>query len=522
MPAPVKAGLARIGAFVGGFSTAQRVLAVLAVGLLVLGVVGLAAWLTKPSYTPLFSGLSGSDASAVVEQLRSGNVPYELADGGTTVLVPEQVVYEERIKAASAGLPANSDGGGYALLDDLGMTTSSFQQSVTYKRAIEGELASTIKAMKGVRSASVQLALPEETVFVSEKVDPTASVFIETEAGTSLSTTQVNAITHLTSAAVEGMKASDVAVVDADGNVLSAVGVGASGGAESRAADYETRTTAAVQQMLDRIVGSGNSSVAVAATISDESAEVTTERFEGTDETPALNESVNTETYTGTGGAQAGVLGPDNIAVPGGTGGDGTYTSEQRVQNNAVDKVTETRSIPAGAVARQTVSVAIDRTAAKGLSSNAIQDLVAAAAGIDRQRGDAVNVELVDFSTADSERATEALRSAEAQAEQDRIAELIRWGAIALVTLVVGVVGAIIIARRLRPRREPLELEEAVPHYTQVLESAPEPIALDAPTEPIGPDPAESRRSDIARMAQQDPERTAKLLRAMLDDRSAG
>lgn len=519
MPAPIRAGLARIGAFVGGFSTAQRVLAVLAIGLLALGAVGLGAWLSRPSYTPLFSGLSGSDANAVVEQLRSGNVPYELADGGSTVLVPEQSVYEERIKAAAAGLPASSEGG-YTLLDDLGVTTSAFQQSVTYKRAIEGELAATIGAMKGVRSASVQLALPEDSVFVSEKVDPTASVFIETDAGKTLTTEQVDAITHLTSAAVEGMRAEDVAVVDADGAVLSAVGVGATGNAETRAGDYETRTTAAVQQMLDRIVGTGNSTVAVAATISDESAQVTTERFEAAAEMPPLNESVDTETFTGTGGTQAGVLGPDNIAVPAGDGGDGTYTSEQRVRNNAVDKVTENRTIPAGAVARQTVSVAIDRDAAKGLSANAIEELVASAAGIDAQRGDAVSVELVDFSTADAERAGEALRSAEAQAEQQRIDELIRMGVIAAVVLVVGVVGSILIARRLRPRREPLELEEPMAHYTQVLDLEPEPAALDAPAEPVGPDPAESRRSDIARMAQQDPERTAKLLRAMLDERS--
>jgi flagellar M-ring protein FliF len=519
MPAPIRAGLARIGAFVGGFSTAQRVLAVLAIGLLALGAVGLGAWLSKPSYTPLFSGLSGSDANAIVEQLRSGNVPYELADGGATVLVPEQSVYEERIKAAAAGLPASSEGG-YTLLDDLGVTTSAFQQSVTYKRAIEGELAATIGAMKGVRSASVQLALPEESVFVSEQVDPTASVFVETDAGKTLTTEQVDAITHLTSAAVEGMSAEDVAVVDADGTVLSAVGVGATGGAETRAGDYEARTTAAVQQMLDRIVGTGNSTVAVAATISDESAQVTTERFEAARETPPLNESVDTESFTGTGGSQAGVLGPDNIAVPAGDGGDGTYTSEQRVRNNAVDKVTESRTIPAGAVARQTVSVAIDQDAAAGLSSNAIEELVASAAGIDAERGDEVSVELVNFSTADAERAGAALRTAEAQAEQQRMDELIRMGIVAAVVLVVGIVGSIVIARRLRPRREPLELEETMPHYTQVLDIEPEPAAIDAPTEPVGPDPAESRRSDIARMAQQDPERTAKLLRAMLDERS--
>ncbi|MGH3704254.1 MAG: flagellar basal-body MS-ring/collar protein FliF [Agromyces sp.] len=519
MPAPVRAGLARLGAIVGGFSIAQRVLTLLGVAVLAVGIVAVGAWLSKPAYTPLFSGLSGADASAVVEQLRGSNVPYQLAEGGSTVLVPEEVVYEERIKAASAGLPVSSTGG-YALLDSMGVTTSAFQQSVTYKRAIEGELAKTISSIQGVSAASVQLALPEETVFVSEQQKPTASVFVETASGATLSTSQVNAIVHLTSAAVEGMDAEGVAVIDAEGNVLSAVGVGPSGTVESKTGDYEQRVSASVQEMLDRIVGSGNATVAVAATISSESAEVTSERFEAAPETPALNESVNTENYTGTDGAAAGVLGPDNIAVPGGAGGDGTYTSEETVRNNAVDKVTETRTIPAGAVAKQTVSVAIDRASAGDIRLAEVRDLVASAAGIDAERGDELSVELVEFSTADAAAAGEALRAAERQAEEERLAELIRAGIIAAAVLVPLVIAAIVIARRLRPRREPLELEESHPHF-DVLDGA----AASAPTvplelEPPDPDDGDARRADIARMAEQDPEKTAQLLRAMLDERT--
>lgn len=514
MPAPLRAGLARLGAVIGGFSIAQRVLAVLGVAVLVVGIVAVGSWLSRPAFTPLFSGISGADANAVVEQLRASGVPYQLADGGATVLVPEEAVYEERIKAASAGLPASSTGG-YSLLDSMGVTTSAFQQSVAYKRAIEGELAKTIGAMKGVSAASVQLALPEETVFVSERQKPTASVFVETQARSTLSTSQVNAIVHLTSAAVEGMDATGVAVIDAEGNVLSAVGVGPAGGAESQAGDYEQRMSAAVQQMLDRIVGSGNATVAVAATISTESAEVTSERFAASPETPALSESVDTETYAATDGAQGGVLGPDNIAVPGGVGGDGTYTSEQTVRNNAVDKVTETRTIPAGSVARQTVSVAIDRTAAGDIQIADVRALVASAAGIDAERGDDLSVEFVGFSTADATAASEALRAAEHRAEEERLAELIRAGIIAAAILIPLVVAAIIIARRLRPRREPLELEEAPVHF-EVLD-VPPPKALVPDASELDGD---ARRAEIALMAERDPEKTAQLLRAMLDERT--
>jgi len=150
-----------------GFTLAQRTIAIIGVALLAMGAVALAAWLTRPQMSPLFTGLSAADASAVVDQLKSAGVTYELTEGGATILVPDDQVYAQRLAAASAGLPGDTSEG-YTLLDDMGVTASDFQQSVTYKRAIEGELARTIGAMKGVSAASVQLAIPEESVFVSE------------------------------------------------------------------------------------------------------------------------------------------------------------------------------------------------------------------------------------------------------------------------------------------------------------------------------------------------------------------
>ena len=130
--------------------------------------------------------------------------------------MPQDKVYDERLKAAAAGLPTAA-ASGYSLLDKMGVTSSEFQQSVTYKRALEGELANTISAMNGVKTASVKLAIPEKTVFVSKAPDPTASVFIETDAGATLTGDQVQAIVHLTSASIENMKPANVSVVDSAG-----------------------------------------------------------------------------------------------------------------------------------------------------------------------------------------------------------------------------------------------------------------------------------------------------------------
>ncbi|TQL46611.1 flagellar M-ring protein FliF [Homoserinimonas aerilata] len=527
MPAQVRSAFGRFIAAIREFTVAQRTLALIGVAVLVLGVAGLGLWLSKPSYTPLFSGLAASDASAVVEQLKADNVPYELAAGGATIMVPEANVYEQRLKAASAGLPSSSTGG-YSLLDDMGVTSSEFQQSVTYKRALEGELAATIQALKGVKLASVRLAIPEETVFVSTKSDPTASVFVETERGVSLSSDQVQAIVHLTSASIDGMKATDVAVIDAEGTVLSAVGVGASGSASKQANDYELRVQGAVQTMLDRVLGPGNSSVVVAADMSYESAERLEESYTTPEGGPVLNEATDTENYTGggTGDTAAGVLGPDNIAVPGATQ-DGLYASESATRNNALNKVTESRVIPAGAINRQTVSVAVDEAAAAGLSPAAISALVATAAGINDDRGDLVTVEVLPFNVAGAAAAAEAIAAAEAAVQTDRMWALVTTAVIAAGIALPVIIGLVMYSRRRRHAVEAGELRK----LSDILDSPTVPMQLQPPAPalelsgttapmPIGGD-ADRQKAEIEALAASDPQKTAEFLRGLMDDSRA-
>ncbi|MET1085874.1 MAG: flagellar basal-body MS-ring/collar protein FliF [Arthrobacter sp.] len=528
MPSKISGFLQRAGGLVQGFSVAQRTLVILGVAVLALGGFALTAVLTKPSYTPLFSGLQASDASTIVEQLRADGVPYELSGGGSTILVPEEKVYEERLKAASAGLPS-STATGYALLDDMGVTSSEFQQSVTYKRALEGELAATVSALDGVKKASVRLAIPEETVFVSTKTEPTASVFVETQNGVTLTGDQVQAIVHLTSASIEGMKAENVAVIDSKGSVLSAVGAGATGSADKQAADYEESVRNSVQTMLDRVVGPGNATVAVAADISRESAERVEESFTAPEKGLALNESTKTETYEGTGGPAGGTLGPDNIAVPTGTGNEGTFNSEESTRNNAVNKVTESRKIPAGTLSRQTVSVAVNNAATGGIDVGGITDLVQAAAGIDANRGDQVTVQVVPFNTAGADAAAEALAAADAAAEADRIADLVRTAIIAAAILLALLLAAVLYARRSRRQvREPVDLGERYDPQLELV-TVPAPVALDPPTAaidlpalavpPLEAADIERKRAQIDALAGSDPERTAEYLRSMIDDR---
>ncbi|WP_027465514.1 flagellar basal-body MS-ring/collar protein FliF [Curtobacterium sp. UNCCL17] len=554
MPVAVKNVFARLSAYVKGFSAAQRTIAILAIAALVLGGIALASWLGKASYAPLFTGLAAADASSITDQLQTDGVPFQLTDGGATILVPQAQVYSERLKAASNGLPSSNEGG-YSLLDKMGVTSSEFQQDVTYKRAMEGELAKTIGAMDGVQTATVQLAIPEKSVFVSEEKDPTASVFIATENGTQLSTDQVQAIVHLTSASVEGMQPTDVSVVDAKGQTLSAVGTGATGSGADQAADYDAATSKKIQDLLDTTLGVGNATVVVSGTMNQESGTRTSESYTSPTSGPvALNESSTTEEYgagAGAGTGATGVLGPDNIAVPNGTATSGTgddgYKNESATKNNAVDHTTETTQIPSGGLDRQTISVALNSKADAVQNANlqSINDLVSAAAGVDRNRGDQVKVAMMDFDTSASDQAAKAL---EAQQKADQQEAL--WSSIRTAGIVIGIVLAVIaimffVARRNRKQeREAVDLGEldafagetfqlplamdgvddratlgAGDAPTAVLSAMP---GGDAPTEVLTTEEitAERRRQDISALAERDPKRTAELLRGLLDDRA--
>src|SRR5688500_15198575 len=228
------------------------VIGLLLVGLL-LGGFFFFRWITTPTQAPLFSNLAATDASAIVDELNASGVAYELTDGGSTIMVAKDSVYDLRLTMSGKGLPAGQETG-YALLDEQGITTSEFQQQVSYQRALEGELSATLESLAGVNQAVVHVALPEEEVFVAEQAEPTASVLLELAPGTALSGEQIQAVTNLVSSSIQDMAPDQVTVADSSGQVLSAAGQGmtaAAGDARSQVEmEQETRLAAKAPAML--------------------------------------------------------------------------------------------------------------------------------------------------------------------------------------------------------------------------------------------------------------------------------
>src|SRR5450830_468726 len=525
MPTQVTAAFGRFAATLKQFTVAQRTLAVIGLAVLLLGGFAVTSWVSKPTMSPLFTSLSATDASAVVDQLTSQGVAYQLADGGSTVLVPNDKLYAMRLKLAAAGIPANADGAGYSLLDNMGMSSSEFQQQVTYQRALEGELAKTVGAMQGVDAATVKLAIPKDTVFVATKADPTASVFIRTKAGVTLSADQVQAIVHLVSAGIQNMKPTDVAVIDSTGKVLSTVGGELLSGSDGQqTGDYQARVSAAVQVLLDQVVGVGKSAVTMNAVLDYDKTQRTSESFTAAPNNPALASSKKSETYTGNGSTATGVLGPDNIAVPSGNSTAGTYASASEDVTNAINKVTELTTTAPGSVRRQSLAVAIDAKAAAGIDMTQLTAMLSAAAGIDATRGDTIAVQAITFDTSAAKTAQDALAAADAQSAKAASASLVKQGAIAGVILLLVLALVIAGARRSRrSRRESLDIGEL-----SRLDRDADPLGIGAgadglPALPAGmapvpalPDAVAMKRAEISALADEQPAEVADLLRGWL------
>ena len=368
--------------------------------------------------SPLYTDLDATDASAIVDELAGRGVEYDLTDAGHTVLVPSADVYDLRVAMSGSGLPSSNDG--YALLDKQGITTSEFRQRIDYQRALEGELSNTLQAMDGVAAATVHLALPEESVFIDEAGNPTASVLIESRGLTEIGGDQVDAIVHLVASSVKNMEPADVTVIGAAGQVLSSGGSGLTSGGSARTSaetNFEHELAASLTAMVARVTGPGHVAVTVSADLDLSQRQSTSEVYEpggGIDGTgQVVTGRSSTETYTDAAAvaADTGVLGPDGAVVTpdaasAATAGANDYEKVDTEHTFALDKVVEQVIEAPGTIERLNVAVLIDEAAVTDAQIAEIESMVATASGIDAERGDGVVVTRLPFDTTAVDTAT--------------------------------------------------------------------------------------------------------------------
>ncbi|GAA2735699.1 flagellar basal-body MS-ring/collar protein FliF [Pedococcus aerophilus] len=523
-----KALLGRFSKLFGGFTPGQRVVTAVAALAVVVGGVMFVSWVGKPSYAPVFTGLSSTDAAAITAKLTESGEPYELADGGQTVMVPQADVYQTRITLSGEGLPAgDSNSQGYSLLDKQSMTSSDFQQKVTYQRALEGELSKTIESIEGVQAAVVHLAVPQDDVFTTDAAKPTGSVLVKTSAGTTLSSTLVDSIVHLVAGSVPKLDPEQVTVADASGKVLNAAGEGGGGaaGADARQSQklaVANATAAAVQSMLDKVVGPGKAVVRVDADLNFDEQTIDRQEYVPTKPGTTLTETKSKESYTGGGTPVGGVLGPDNVGTTTNGTGKNDYVKEDSTRTNAVGTLKEKTTTAPGKVQRLSVAVLLDAKSAGSVDTTQLSSLVSAAAGLDPKRGDVVEVSQMAFDTtaaASAQKELEAAAADKKRADMISLGKTVGLGVLILLALIIGLIRS----RRRSGPAAPQEIEVyRVPTgpapVDTLLEQAEQRNVLPH-RETAGEQRAQSREA-IGTLARERPDDVARLLRGWIAEGS--
>ena len=377
---------------------------------------------TDNRYETLFNSLSSEDAAKVIAKLEKENIKYKLEDGNV-IKVPKSVVYKERIAIAALGIPKNR-GVGFELFDKQEFGATSFDQKIKHLRALEGELSRTIVALRPIKSASVSLALPKESLFVSKQTKPTASVMIVLDDERRLSSKQIRGIKNLVAASVPNLKPSDVMLIDSNGETLGDDDAMAQMSDLSVAQQkYKTKEEKRRQNKIIEVVAPfvGGSKKVVAQVTIDYDFSLKNSTSETYDpESVVRSEQVSEEKHEGISPAKVGGV-PGTVSNIGPVQGlkstqiKEKYSKSTGTTNYEIGKTVSTTKAQFARIKRITAAVVVDGkykqkldkdkkptgelvyTALDPAEITALTSLVSRAIGIDPKRGDAISVQNLQF-----------------------------------------------------------------------------------------------------------------------------
>ena len=415
-----------LGAIWNRLPTGQKVvLATLAVGSIGLLVVFM-SWSNAPDYVPLYSGLDPSDGAAVVDRLASQGIPYQVADGGGTVRVPSSQAAEARLDLAGMGLPSGG-GVGFEIFDRQAFGVTDFVQQINLRRSLEGELTRTINQLDAVKGSRVHLAIPQDQLFTDVAEAATASVVIDQHPGRTLSAAQVRGIAHLVAQSVEGLEPDRTTILNTKGDILfdGETGPGAAGSTQLELTSaYEEELERELSTFLRSVLGPNKSAVEVTAELDFTATQTTSETFTPI-EGGERSEQTVTETFTGSGsgttgavpGAVANIPGVDEVGAAAGETSASDYSRIESTTNSELNRTEQVVQTSPGEVQSLSISVLLDESIPEEQATN-LQGAVAAAAGLDTERGDSISLVRIPFDTTELDEAEAAIADAEAAASQ--------------------------------------------------------------------------------------------------------
>lgn len=419
--------------------------------------VYLATKLNTGDYAVLYTDLEMEDAKQIVQHLETANIKYRLTKNGTEILVPEEDVNKMRIDTADLAMASKGSNVGYEIFDNTdALGSTNFVQNVNLIRALEGELARTIRSVDHIKSARVHLVLPKREMFSREEQKPTASVVIKTDGG-KLSLESIHSIQQLIAAAVPKLDVKNVSIVDSAGNLLTnnfedeeAVTVANN---EALRLEQERKMSLQVQNLLEKSVGEGKVRAQVNLDM-DFDQIVTNEEIYDPDSQVVRSQATVTDNST-TDNVEQPVSVAQNIPngdmVAAGTGSVSRKSRTEETVNYEISKVVRNKVKNSGTIKRLGVAVIVDGIYERNAEGKVvyrdrtpeemeqIRSLVKSAVGFDAERGDMVEVANMKFASnqPEIEEVNEVLIMGFTKDELIRIAEGIGVAIVAILVILL-------------------------------------------------------------------------------------
>jgi flagellar M-ring protein FliF len=394
---------------------ASRLMAMVAVTAALIGFFAFVIMrVTTPQMTTLFTDLSTEDSNGIIKDLERQAIAFELRNDGAVIMAPKDKVTRLRMKLAEGGLPKGG-GVGYEIFDKSdALGTTSFVQNINHLRALEGELARTIRAIDRIQAARVHLVLPERPLFARETPEPSASIVVRVRGA--LEPQQIRAIRHVVASAVNGLKPQRVSIVDEAGQLLAD---GASGEADNAAGDerragFEKRMRNQVEAIVSSVVGAGRARVQLSADFDYNKITQTSDKYDPEGRVLRSSQTREESSATADNSGQVTV----NNELPGNQGGNNATPARdqskksEETNNYEISRTTKTEVTEVGRVNRISVAVLVDGSYSKNEKGeqvyqergkeqlDRIATLVRSAIGFDQKRGDQVEVVNLKFAEA--------------------------------------------------------------------------------------------------------------------------
>ena len=418
--------------------------------------------LAVPNMALLYADLDPQDSGQIVSQLEQMEVPFRIGRDGAQIFVPNDQVARLRVAMAEQGLPSGGSIG-YEIFDrSEGLGTSNFVQNVNHLRALEGELARTIRSISSVKQARVHLVLPRRELFTRDKEEPTASIVIAMRGSLRLERAQVLSIQHLVAAAVPGLKPAMVSIIDNSGTLLARGSAEDDAQSTATTADemrtgYEARMERTIEELLERPVGPGNVRAQVSAEMDFDRITENAEIYDPDGQVVRSTQSIEEETGSVDGDTvQPVTIGgnlPDTALPAGANGSQSTATRNEETVNYEISRTVKTHVREAGIIRRLSVAVLVNGQTLENEAGDTVYEarspeemeqfaaLVRSAVGFDETRGDTLEIANLPFADPTEDLAADeaGLLLGMSQAQLMRIAEVLVLGVVAVLVLLLVV-----------------------------------------------------------------------------------